>query len=251
MGPVRRASGGTDILQEATTRTPRFSLPLGLVPAVVVAAAAGAALGVWADWTYPNPVYGVQVILIGGTSLIAVLGVLLRNLGQVGRVFAVSSVALLVGSVGGLVLSPPAIVYATGTITLQVAHPEPMAVSGVAMCEVHTLTDELSVAGSLGEAPFDRPGTIGVYLTAPLFVEDDPTARDDGLALSILVENFDTNGGVPEVVATRDSTLELRRNDTDGNLRFAELHSIGRASGPTWLNSPDLEGTVEWSCTDE
>jgi hypothetical protein len=239
-------------LQEAMRITPRFPLPLWLVPAVVVAAAAGAALGVWADWTYPNPVYGVQMFLLGGTSLIALLGVLLRKLGQVGRVFAVSSVALLVGTVGGLVLSPPAIVYAAGTITLRVAHPEPMAVSGVATCEVHTLTDELSVAGSLGEgSSFERPGTIGVYLSAPLFVEDDPTARDDGLAVSIVVENFDTNGGMPEVGATRDSTLELRRDDTDGNLRFAELHSTGRATGPTWLNSPDLEGTVEWSCTDE
>ena len=27
----------------------------------VAAAAAGAALGVWADWTFPNPVYGAQL----------------------------------------------------------------------------------------------------------------------------------------------------------------------------------------------
>jgi len=217
----------------------------------VVAAAAGAALGVWADWTYPNPVYGVQVMLLSGTSLVALLGVLLRNLGQVGGVFAVSSIALLVGSVGGLVLSPPAIGYASGTITLRVDRPEPIAVSGVATCEVHTLTGELSVAGSLGKARKETPGTIAVYLTAPLFIEDDPTARDDGLALTILIETFDTKGGVPEVGATRDSTLELRRDDTGGTLRFAELHSTERASGPTWLNGPDLEGTVEWSCTDD
>ena len=132
-------------------------------------------------------------------------------------------------------------------MTLHVNHPTAMAVSGVAWCEVHTLTDELSVAGSLGEAPFDRPGTIGVYLTAGLSIDDDPTARDDGLALSILVENFDTNAGVPEVGSTRDSTLQLRRDGMGGTLRFAELHSTERASGPTWLNSPDLEGTVEWS----
>ena len=234
----------------ATTRTPRWPIPLWLAPLAVAAAAAGAALGVWADWTYPNPVYGVQVILLIGTSLVAAVGVLVRNLGPVGRAFAVSSVALLVGTVGGLVLSPPAIIYVSGTMTLQVDRPEPMVVSGVAICEVHPLTDELSVHGDLGERSPGRPGPIQVYLTAGHFVEDDPMARGDGLALTILAENLDTIAGGSEVTATPGSTLELRRDDTAGTLRFAELDVTG-GGGPAWLTSPALEGTVDWSCAEE
>ena len=239
----------TEQQMTSTRGTPRSPLPLWLVPFAIAAAAVGAALGVWADWTYPNPVYGVQVILLAGTSLIAAVAVLLRNIGQVGRAVAVSSVALLVGSIGGLALSPPAIIYASGTMTLRVDRPEPMIISGVALCEIHTLTDELSVQGDLGEGPPVRPGPIQVYLAAGNTVEDDPMARDDGLALTIWVENLDTNAGGPEAGATPDSTLELRRDDTAGTLRFAELHTTG--GGPAWLTNPALEGTVEWSCVDE
>lgn len=233
------------------TTTRRPAVRRWLVVVAVAAAAAGGVLGVWADWTYPNPVYGVQIILLGGTGLMAVLGVLLRNLGPIGRAFAVSSVALLVGSVGGLVLSPPAVIDASGTMTLRVDRPEPVVVSGAALCEVHTLTDELSVQGNLGDAPPDMPGPIYVYLAAEDVVDDDLTVRADGLTLSIRFENFDTDVGGAEVGATRDSSLELRRDGPSGTLRFAELRSTGGTSGPTWLKNPALEGTVEWRCASE
>jgi len=190
---------------------------------------------------------------LAGTSLVAAVGVLVRNLGQVGRTIAVSSLALLVGSVGGLVLSPPAIVYASGTMTLSVDLPEPMVISGVAVCEVHTLTDELVINGDLGEGPPIEPGPVQVYVDAGHLVDDDPMARDDGHALTIRFEDLDANAGGAEVGAMPDSTLELLLDDRDGTLRFAGLHPTGDGvgGGPAWLTSPALEGTVDWSCADD
>ena len=167
-----RDVGGRNVSGAATRSAPRSPLPLWLVLLSVAAAALGAALGFWVDWTFPNPVYGAQLILLAGTSLVAAVGVLVRNLGQVGRTIAVSSLALLVGSVGGLVLSPPAIVYAPGTMTLSVDLPEPMVISGVAVCEVHTLTDELVINGDLGEGPPIEPGPVQVYVDAGHLVDD-------------------------------------------------------------------------------
>jgi hypothetical protein len=226
-----------------TTLRPRRKTPFLLAAAAVLSAVAGAVLGVWVDWTSPNPVYGAQVILLIGTALIALVGVLLIGRGIVGRILAVSSVGLLIGSVAGLVLSPPAINVYDGTMTLRGDEPEPSVISGRAMCEHNWLRDELYVMGELGKAPPDGPAPLSVYFGTG-FELDDPAMRDDGLMLTISLDGGDAPA-LSEAGAESDSVIEYTRDGASGTVRFADLRQHGERGGVP------VEGTVEWTCESE
>ena len=230
-----------------TTRAPRRTFQWLLAAAAVLAAVGGAVLGVWVDWTSPNPVYGAQVILLIATALIAVVGVLFYGRGRLGRVLAVSSVALLIGSVAGLVLSPPAINDYVGTMTRRVQKPEPTVVSGRAMCSHDWIRDQLDVSGELGEGSPEEPAPNGVYFGAGFEFDDDPAHRRDGLLLTISVALASGEvGAYAEAAATPESILDFKRAGTSGTVRFADLRQTQgeRARVP-------VEGTIEWTCENE
>ena len=123
-----------------------------LVAVAVVALAAGAAVGAWVDWTWPNPVYGAPLFALGAAVLLVVLGVIVARRGPIGKVLAVSSVALLVGIAGGMeFLGAPAPRSSHGTMTLRLERPVEATASGTVGCEV--LGNRVSAGGDLGSLP--------------------------------------------------------------------------------------------------
>jgi hypothetical protein len=223
----------------------RRPLPIVLIAVAVAAAAVGVALGAWVNWTWPNPVYGMQVIVPGAALVVAVLGVLAWGRVPFGRVFGTSSVALLVGIIGGIAFGPTVPEHGTlGTVTLRLERPIDFVHTGEAIC------DAAGGAGvSLSTGPVSVEGKR-VHLVVQVYPQENERLGDPaGIPeVSIRVE-AETGVAGTEYSATSDSIVEGSRGAASGSLRFAELAASPYGGGAPSPLDRDLAGTVEWRCT--
>lgn len=200
--------------------------------------------------TWWNPVYGVQLIALAGAFLVAGCGLLISRQRRAGAV-AASSIALVAGMVGGMVLvSRPALTQSVGTMTLRLERPVQLYDSGPASCVVGASGEQMSVSRDVGRLPVDGRPILNLTVTVGDMLAMGNERRDDGLELWLGIEYpNEPRGG--ELVSTRDSVLQGRSEGASGSLRFSNLDASSYGGGPPEPLDPNLEGTVEWICPRE
>ena len=234
----------------------RFNVSRPLLLAALAVALAGAAVGVWIDWTWWSPVYGVQVIAILVMVVAVPVAFLLRH-----RLPGILPVALAaaVGLAAGMWLGPSreATAHVTGTMTVRIDRPAGGRESTLdADCTVVPSGDHVSVTGGeVGDAMTLPDGRgLSLWVTVGDMWSRGPWARPDHIAVhAIVTPGRGTpipDDGFPteiRVTSTPRSQVSATVNGSSGSITFAGLESY--EDGKPEVTTPfDLAGTVAWTC---
>jgi hypothetical protein len=170
-----------------------------------------------------------------------------RRMSRLGLVVVAVILLVGLGVVMGFAARPP-FTESPGTLTLRLERPIELADSGDATCSIGHGGDQVSVYGDAG--------AITVVMTAGDMFSGRDTSwyeppRDDGLELVLknLRRGPYAEDEAAEIASTQDSIMEGRWDRTGGSLRFSKLGAFPLSGGPPKLLDPDLEGTIEWTCS--
>jgi hypothetical protein len=227
-----------------------------LLIAAAVAVVVGAVFGAWVDWTWWNPVYGIQIVVILGAAVVVIIALAAGLVARRLRPVALVAVAAVVGLGGGLGLGPSRepVQGGTGTLTLRLDGDDAAPTTWIASCSTVQSGRPFAVRTSESQAV----GVPGAWQALPSISvgdmwRDGNQERADGIGISLLLVSggavTDKTGPAElllgSAAASRIEATSL--SPQSGSIRFAGLVPDPRRSAPPQV-PPAIAGTISWTC---
>jgi len=222
-----------------------------------VAAVLGAIFGAWVDWTYWNPVYGMQIVVILAAAVLLFVGLVAGRLSRRLQPFAFIIMAGVFGLGGGMALGPSREVVegGSGTLTLRLDGPAATTTTWIASCSTVPSGQLFAVHTSESHA-IGIPGGWQVLPSISLgdMWRDGVSDRSDRIGIGLVLisgDAFSTKNVPDDLLLGSDSTSRIESRSlspASGSVHFSGLVPDPRRNPPA-QPPPDVAGTIEWTCS--